>query len=88
MICLNFYNKFEPIGYAKHGCAIEVKKEKQLKKAINDILYNKNIQKKLIRNSKKFIKLYSYRNDGKSSLRLANLILRMIKKSKNKRHLN
>jgi len=82
MICLNFYNKFEPIGYAKHGCAIEATTEESLIRSINDIFYDKNVQKKLMSNSKKFIKLYSYKDDGKSSSRLAELILHMINKSK------
>ena len=84
MICINFYNKYEPIGYAKHGCALEANDEESLKKAINDTLYNKTAREKLRKNSEKFIKLYSYKDDGKSSTRLANLILDMIKEKKSK----
>ena len=77
VITLNLANikgSNEMIDYNDYGCVIDVKEEKELKNAINDVFNNKKIKEKLEKNMEKFIKDYAYKIDGKSTERVINLI--------------
>jgi hypothetical protein len=69
--------------YVKSGATIGVSKEKEVVKAIKSIYKNKRVRKRLEKKGKKFIKHYCYKNDGKATQRMVNIIEKIIKENKN-----
>lgn len=80
IICINTTNSESM--YASSGIAIEVKKLEELIPAIKDALYNEEVRKKLAEARKRFVYEHAYKQDGKASERVANLIVQMIEESK------
>ena len=68
--------------YVEEKAAIGVRKEEELLPAIKSILENKKIRDKLKKNRKKYIYEHAYKQDGKASERVINLISNMIKNNK------
>jgi len=80
IITVNFANKKDPMQYSRYGCAIQANDEETLKKALKEIINNKEVKDKLLNMGNKFIEKYCYKIDGLSSNRTAKLIMDMIKK--------
>ena len=68
--------------YVKLGASIGVFKAEDLLPAIMDILENKNKRNELAINKKKFLDEFGYKNDGKATQRVIDLIREMIKNNK------
>jgi UDP-N-acetylglucosamine 2-epimerase len=64
--------------YVKKEAALSVRNEKELVPAIKSIINNINTQKNLKKNRKKYIYDHNYKQDGKASKRIVNLINKMI----------
>lgn len=84
VITVNFSGNSDLLPYAKFGAAIGVYKKEELVSAIKDALYNEKVYKKLTKARKKFIYEHTYLLDGKSSERIAKLIIQMIEESRRK----
>ena len=82
VITITTVGQKDPLGYAESGAAIGVHKEEDLVPAINDALYNEAIRGKLAEARKKFIYEHAYKQDGKASKRVVDLIIQMIGESK------
>lgn len=67
------------------NATIFVSKQELLVPAIKDALYDKQVQKELENNSKKFVYEHAYEQDGKATERVVNLIEKMIQESKRNR---
>lgn len=80
IICINTTN--EKLMFVSSGIAIEVKKLDELMPAIRDVLYNKEVRKKLAKTRKKFVYEHAYIQDGKASKRVADLIFQMIEEAR------
>ncbi len=80
VIALNLTNKKEDFPYTKSGACYGVFKSEDLPKTINEVLYNKEIIKKLKKNMKKILEDTFYKLDGKSTQRLVKLIEEVVKK--------
>jgi CDP-glycerol glycerophosphotransferase (TagB/SpsB family) len=70
--------------YAKSGAAIGVYNEEDLVPAIRDALYNEEVRKRLAEARNKFVYEYVYKQDGKPSKRVADLIIQMMKEPRRK----
>ena len=76
---VNMLGPKDPLGYAESGAAIGVYKEDDLVHAIENALYNEEVRKKLAKARKKFIYEHAYKQDGKASKRVVDLVMQMIK---------
>lgn len=79
VITINLTGKPDVMPYAKSGAAIGVYKEEDIEKVIDDALNNKKVRDKLAENRKKFVYDFNFKNDGKASERVVDLIENMIK---------
>jgi CDP-glycerol glycerophosphotransferase (TagB/SpsB family) len=79
---VNMLGPKDPLGYAESGAAIGVYKEDDLVHAIENALYNEEVRRKLAEARKKFIYEHAYKQDGKASKRVVDLVMQMIKESK------
>lgn len=82
IICIDTTNKESM--FASSGIAMEVKNLEELIPAIKDVLYNEDTRQKLADARAKFVYEHAYKQDGKASERVANLIVEMIEESKRK----
>lgn len=85
IICINMTKEEMASMYISSGVAIEVNRVEELIPTIEEVLYNKKVQKKLANARKKFVYEHAYIQDGKASERVANVIIQMIEESKKKR---
>jgi len=74
--------KEEISPYAKSTAVINVSNHEEILQSIKNILYNEEIRKKLAIARKSFVYQHAYKQDGKASKRVADLIMKMIKESK------
>jgi glycosyltransferase involved in cell wall biosynthesis len=81
VITINTAGSRDPWGYAESGAAIGVYNEEGLVPAINDALYNEAIRRKLAEGRRQFVYEYAYKQDGKASKRVVDLIIQMIEES-------
>lgn len=84
VIAVNMLSPKASLGYAESGAAIGVYKEEDLVPAIKNALYDENIRKQLAEGRKKFVYEHVYKQDGKASKRVVDLVMQMIKESKMK----
>lgn len=68
--------------FARGGGAVSVKERKDLTTTVKKTLYNKRIKEKLKKGRKRFVYQHTYKQDGKATERVINLIKKMIDKSK------
>jgi len=85
IICINTTKEEMASMYISSGVAIEVNRVEELIPTIEEVLYNKKVQKKLANARKKFVYEHAYIQDGKASERVANVIIQMIEESKKER---
>lgn len=78
VITINLTGKPDPVPYAKFGAAIGVYKAEDLIPAIRNVLYNKELQKKLIKARKSFVYRYAYIQDGKATKRVIKIIKQIL----------
>ncbi len=69
IIILNFDHDPE-LAISKYKAALNIDKSNQLAKSIQNILYHPKIQQELQNNRQKFIKDYTFKNDGRASQRI------------------
>lgn len=82
IITINTVGPRDSLGYAESGAAIGVYKEEDLIPAIKDALYNEEIRDKLAEGRKKFVYEHAYKQDGKASKRVVDLVMQMMEESK------
>lgn len=82
VITVNLTGATDPMPYAESGVAIGVYKEEDISHAIRDALYNEELRQRLAINMKKFVYEHAYKQDGKATERVADLIHEMIEESK------
>ncbi len=78
LITINYTKNPDRMPYAESGSAIGVYRNEELLPAIKRILKDKYLTKKLMKNADKLIYDQCYKTDGKASLRVIELINRMI----------
>lgn len=79
---LTLYNpegKYLELSFVKEGSALLTKNKIELKKAMDACLNNKNVIKRLEIKRKKSQKKHNYKNDGKASKRVVDLIKKLLK---------
>ena len=86
VLILNLSGEPDPVSYVKDGVALGVYREDALVPAVRDVLYNKEVRKKLSEARKRFVYEHAYIQDGKASKRVADLIMQMIEESKRERN--
>jgi len=74
VITINLEEGSEFYPYAESGAAIGVFNSEDLLHAIDGVLGNRNLRRKLAERRRKFISEHLYRIDGCSSERIVNLI--------------
>lgn len=74
VITINLEEGSEFYPYAESGAAIGVFNSEDLLHAIDDVLGNENLRRKLAERRQKFLSEHIYRTDGRSSERIVNLI--------------
>ncbi|RJS84625.1 glycosyltransferase [Methanophagales archaeon] len=79
VITVNLTGAPDQMPYAESGAAIGVYKEEDIAPAIHDALYNEEVRGRLAINMKKFVYEHAYRQDGKATERVVELIHNMIK---------
>lgn len=80
VLILNFTGKTNSLNCASEGVAIEVTEPKKVYGFIKNILSNKKLLSELRNNRPKFIERYAYKLDGKSTIRMSDLIEGLIRK--------
>lgn len=78
VITFNFTGLEDPVPYAESGAAIGVYEEKDLIRAIDTVLFDKDAREKLMEAREKFVYEHSYKTDGKSTERAIKLIEQMV----------
>lgn len=78
VITVNFTGLEDPVPYAESGAAIGVYKEKDLVRAIDTVLFDKDARKKLGEAREKVVYEHSYKMDGKATERVIKLIEQMV----------
>ena len=81
VIIIDLFGELES-PYVQSGAAIGAYKEEDIASAIDRALYNKEVRKNLAEARGKFVYEHAYKQDGKASKRVADLIIRMVKESK------
>jgi hypothetical protein len=79
LITLNPFTENDPINYADSGAALKAKNEKELNDAIKRILCDEKTRESLAKNRNKYIYKQAYKQDGKSTKRVVELIEKMIR---------
>lgn len=79
IICLDPGKGFQFNNFVKNGVALGVSLPEKIEETINNIFTNEGLRKQLARNRENFFKRTSYNIDGKSSERIVDLMLQMIK---------
>jgi len=77
LITLNPFTENDPVDYAKSGAALITRNEKELKEAVNNMLYNETARKKLAQHREKYVYKQAYTQDGKATTRAVDLIEKM-----------
>ena len=78
VVTVNFTGLEDPIPFAESGAAIGVYHEEDLRRAVEDGLFNESLKEKLRRDREKFVYEQAYLKDGKATERVVNLIEQMI----------
>ena len=86
VITVNLTDMKDPMPYAETGAAIGVYREKDSVPAIEGVLTDRTVQERLAVNRGEFVYAHAYKQDGKATERVANLIDKMIEKSKEDKH--
>jgi len=81
VIIIDLFGELES-PYVQSGAAIGVSKKEDIEPVIEKALYNKEIRRNLAQARGKFVYDHAYKQDGKASKRVADLIIRMVKESK------
>jgi hypothetical protein len=81
LICINRMETPHESIFASSEAAIQVNNLDQLVPVIKDVLFNQAIRPKLAKARSKFVNEHAYLQDGKSSERVSDLILKMIEDS-------
>lgn len=84
VITMNFSKEADPMPYAESGAALGVYKEEDLIINIKKALYDKQTQEKLKKAREKFVYEHAYKQDGKATERVCDLIEEMIENAKKK----
>lgn len=78
VISINLTGKPDKMPYAASGAATGVYQEEALNQVLMDALKNNGIRKELKANRINFVNHYNYEIDGKASIRITNLISKII----------
>ena len=78
VVVVNLTGEIDLMPYGQSGAALEAYKEKDILPAVKKALYDENTKNQLKESRKKFIYEHAYKVDGKSTLRVAELIEEMI----------
>jgi glycosyltransferase involved in cell wall biosynthesis len=74
VIVINFCNVPENVPYVKSGAALQATNIDELKEAVSAISGNIKTLQQLAEGRKRFVDLYLYKNDGKASKRIVEVI--------------
>lgn len=81
VIILNLFNDTEYYPFVASGVALGVYKAEDLLTAVESLLYNETVKRKLKACRDDFVYEHTYKSDGRASERVANLIKKMYKQS-------
>lgn len=82
VIMLNLARSPDRVPYVKDGAGLGVYRKEDLPRTIKEALYGKKTREKLKRAERKFVYRHAYRQDGKATERVINLIKEMIEHPK------
>lgn len=80
VITINLTGLNDPIPFAQSGAAIGVYREKDIRRAAEDGLFDESLKEKLRKGREKFVYEQAYLKDGKATQRVVNMIERMVEK--------